>query len=473
MNANSFGTSDNWNSIAWYAQANYDYMGKYFLQANLTAEGSSRFGEDADGLKVFGASWGLFPAVQASWVLTNEPWLAKSNIVNYLRLTAGYDVSGNDDIDYYAARSYMRSKLFLHALSALTLDGIGNTEIKWETTRRANIGIDANLFNNRVNLSVNAYKSWTSDLLTLQSLNFISGLDTNWSNGGKLENTGFDVAASVKVISTKNWSWQLGASVGHYKNKITELPDNRTYFDTEYYGATIRSEIGQAANLFYGYKTKGVFAKTEDAEQAGLYILDDNGVTKHYFGAGDMIFEDVDENHEINEKDRMVIGDPNPDIYGNISTSLSYKNIKLDVNFNYSLGNDVYNYMRSQLEGGSRFMNQTTNMLSRWQAEGQVTSVPKLTFQDPMGNSRFSDRWIEDGSYLRLKTVTLSYNLPMNSTFIQGLEFWVQANNLFTISKYLGSDPELSSTTSVIGQGVDLGSLPQSRSFSAGVKINL
>lgn len=473
MNANSFGTSDNWNSIAWYAQANYDYMGKYFLQANLTAEGSSRFGEDAAGLKVFGASWGLFPAVQASWVLTNEPWLAKSNIVNYLRLTAGYDVSGNDDIDYYAARSYMRSKLFLHALSALTLDGIGNTEIKWETTRRANIGIDANLFNNRVNLSVNAYKSWTSDLLTLQSLNFISGLDSNWSNGGKLENTGFDVAASVKLVSTRNWNWQLGASVGHYKNKITELPDNRTYFDNEYYGATIRSEIGQAANLFYGYKTKGVFATTEEAEQAGLYILDDNGVTKHYFGAGDMIFEDMDDNHEINEKDRMIIGDPNPDIYGNISTSLSYKNLKLDVNFNYSLGNDVYNYMRSQLEGGSRFMNQTTNMLSRWQAEGQVTSVPKLTFQDPMGNSRFSDRWIEDGSYLRLKTVTLSYNLPMNSTFIQGLEFWVQANNLFTISKYLGSDPELSSTTSVIGQGVDLGSLPQSRSFSAGVKINL
>ena len=324
-----------------------------------------------------------------------------------------------------------------------------------------------------MNLSVNAYKSWTSDLLTLQSLNFISGLDSNWSNGGKLENTGFDVAASVKLVSTRNWNWQLGASVGHYKNKITELPDNRTYFDNEYYGATIRSEIGQAANLFYGYKTKGVFATTEEAEQSGLYILDDNGVTKHYFGAGDMIFEDMDGNHEINEKDRMIIGDPNPDIYGNFSTSLSYKNFKLDVNFNYSLGNDVYNYMRSQLEGGSRFMNQTTNMLSRWQAEGQVTSVPKLTFQDPMGNSRFSDRWIEDGSYLRLKTVTLSYNLPMNSTFIQGLEFWVQANNLFTISKYLGSDPELSSTTSVIGQGVDLGSLPQSRSFSAGVKINL
>lgn len=473
MNANSFGTSDNWKSIAWYLQGNYDYMGRYFLQANLTAEGSSRFGEDADGLDLFGASWGVFPSLQASWVISNEPWMAKSNIVNYLRLTAGYDVSGNDDIDYYAARSYLRSKLFLHALGSLTIDGIGNTKIKWETTRRANIGIDASLFANRVNLSLNAYKSWTSDLLTMQSLNFLSGLDSNWSNGGKLENVGFDVAANVKVISTKDWQWEVGGSIGHYKNKLTELPDNKTYMDTELYGATIRSEIGQPVNLFYGYKTAGVFSTSEQAEAAGLYILDDNGVTKHYFGAGDMIFVDTDDNHEINEKDRVAIGDPNPDIYGNISTALSYKNFKLDICFNYSLGNDVYNYMRSQLEGGSRFMNQTTNLLSRWQTEGQVTSVPKLTFQDPMGNSRFSDRWIEDGSYLRLKTVTLSYKLPMNSTFLQGLEFWVQANNLFTLSKYLGSDPEFSTTTSVIGQGIDLGQLPQSRSFTAGVKINL
>lgn len=118
-------------------------------------------------------------------------------------------------------------------------------------------------------------------------------------------------------------------------------------------------------------------------------------------------------------------------------------------------------------------MNQTTNLLARWQVEGQNTDVPKATFQDPMGNSRFSDRWIEDGSYLRLKTVTLSYNLPMNSTFIQGLQFWIQGNNLLTFSKYLGSDPEFSSTSSVIGQGVDLGLISQSRSIVAGVKINL
>jgi hypothetical protein len=152
---------------------------------------------------------------------------------------------------------------------------------------------------------------------------------------------------------------------------------------------------------------------------------------------------------------------------------VGFKRFKLDVNFNYSLGNDVYNYMRSQLEGGSRFLNQTNAMNRRWQAEGQVTDMPRITFQDPMGNARFSDRWIEDGSYLRLKTVTLSYTLPLKSEYIQGLQFWVQGNNLLTFSKYLGSDPEFSMTTAVIGQGIDLGQLAQSRSIVAGVKINL
>ena len=202
-------------------------------------------------------------------------------------------------------------------------------------------------------------------------------------------------------------------------------------------------------------------------------MLADNGIDKNYFGAGDVHFADLNGDHQITDADRMIIGDPNPDIYGNIFTTLAYKQLKLDLRFNYSLGNDVYNYQRSQLEAGSRFMNQTTALNRRWQVEGQQTDVPQITFQDPMGNSRFSDRWIEDGSYLRLKTITLSYDLPLNSEYIQGLQFWVQANNVFTLTRYLGTDPEFSMTSSVIGQGIDLGQLSQSRSFVAGVKINL
>lgn len=473
LNASSSGTNDSWNSVAWYAQGNYDFLGRYFLQANLTAESSSRFGKEAGGLKLANVSWCVFPSVQASWVISNEPWLAGVKGIDYLRLTAGFDVSGNDDIDYYAARSFLSSKLFLNAISGRSLSGIGNTQIKWETTRRFNTGLETNLFNNRVHLNFNFFKSWTNDLLTLQSLNFLSGLEQNWSNGGKLENIGYDIAASFKVLALEDWQWEIGASAGHYKNKITELPDGRQFIETQLYGADIRSEIGHSANAFYGYKTSGVFSTTEQAQQAGLYLLDNNGVTKHYFAAGDVIFVDQNGDHVIDQKDRTFIGDPNPDLYGNIFTSLSYKRFKLDARFNYSMGGDVYNYLRSQLEGGSRFMNQTTNLMSRWQVEGQTTDVPRITFQDPMGNSRFSDRWIEDGSYLRLKTLTLSYELPMRSTFLQGLQFWIQANNLFTISKYLGSDPEFSMTSAVIGQGIDLGQLAQSRSIVAGIKINL
>jgi TonB-linked SusC/RagA family outer membrane protein len=471
-NTSDAGVSDSWNSLAWYAQAEYNFKNRYFLQANLTMEGSSRFGKDGGNLRMFDAAWGLFPGVQASWLISNEAWMAKIKPVNYLKLTAGFDVSGNDDIDYYAARSYFRAAQFLNSIAGLTFSGIGNTTIQWETTRRINVGLEASLFDNRLGLTANYFMSNTSNLLTRQALGFLSGLDQNWSNGGKLKNNGFDVSANFKVLAMKDLQWQLGASVGHYKNEITELPDG-DYQDNEIYGATIRTQVGQAANLFYGYQSEGVFATTAEAEAASLYVLAENGITRNYFGAGDIHFTDMNGDHQITEADRTVIGDPNPDIYGNIFTTLSYKRFKLDVRFNYSLGNDVYNYQRSQLESGSRFMNQTTALNRRWQVEGQQTDIPQITFQDPMGNSRFSNRWIEDGSYLRLKAITLSYDLPLQSEYIQGIQFWVQANNVLTLTKYLGADPEFAMTSNVIGQGIDLGQLAQSRSFVAGVKINL
>ncbi len=479
LNSATVGNTDNWNSITWYGQAEYNYMSRYYVQANLTMDGSSRFGKEA-GLKLLKAGWGIFPGVQASWVVTNEPWMAGVKGINYLRLTAGFDVSGNDDIDYNAARSYFHAKTFLQGgdrASGMSFAGIGNDEIQWETTRRFNVGLEAHFIDNRLAVNFNYFRSKTDNLLTYQALGYLSGLDQNWSNAGKLQNEGFDVSFTAKVLALKDWQWQVGASMGHYKNKITELADGANEIMTEAYGATILTRVGQPANLFYGYRTDGVFATTADADNAGLYILGDNGITKNYFEAGDMrfvdLYDDPSYKGRIDENDRTIIGDPNPDIYGNIFTSLSWKRLKLDMRFNYSLGNDVYNYMRSQLEGGSRFMNQTTRMLQRWQIEGQETDVPRIYFQDPMGNSRFSDRWIEDGSYLRLKTVTLSYNLPLNTQFIQGLQFWIQANNVFTITRYLGSDPEFSYTGSVLGQGIDVGQLPQSRSLVAGVKISL
>jgi hypothetical protein len=238
------------------------------------------------------------------------------------------------------------------------------------------------------------------------------------------------------------------------------------------YGGEVATMVGQPVGVFWGYKTDGVIASSADADNYKLYQTDATGA-RNYFKAGDMKFVDLTGEGCINESDKTVIGNPNPDFYGNIFTRLAYRGLSLDVNFNYSLGNDVYNYYRQQLEGGSSFYNQTTAMLNRWAVDGQVTDIPAVAFGDPVGNSRFSDRWIEDGSYLRLKSVRLSYEIPVTTNWLQGLTVWGAAENLYTLTKYQGGDPEFSVSNNVLYQGVDAGLLPQSRSFHLGVKVNL
>ena len=467
------GANDKTSDIIWYALGNYNYAQRYYLNAGISAHASSRFGTEADGLKMAGVVWGLFPSVEGSWVISNEEWFSSLKPVNYLRLNVGFDMTGNDDIDYTASRSYFVSRRMLNSsATGIVIGNIGNTELKWESTSRITAGIEGNFLNNRLNVRFNFFKSWTSNLLSLQQLAWASGLDANWSNDGKLENTGFDVHAAVKVLNLKDFRWEVGASVGHYKNKVTALPDNDRTFETDLYGATIQTKVGQPAGLFYGYETNGVYSTTDAANADAKYLVKDNG-DKVFFKAGDMNFVDRDGNHVIDANDRTVTGDPNPDIYGNIHTTASWKNLTLTAVFNYSLGNDIFNYQRMLLEGGTYFLNQTTAMKGRWTTEGQQTAYPRAEYNDPMGNSRFSDRWIEDGSYLRMSNLTLSYYLPIQSTYLQGITIFGNVTNLFTITKYLGSDPDCAIAGSILTQGIDRGLLGQGRSFSLGVNINL
>ena len=474
------GDSDNTMELMWYALGDYNYAQRYYVNAGISAHASSRFGKDVDGLKLGGVVWGLFPSIEAAWVLTNEQWFSPLKGIDYLRLSVGYDESGNDDINPLVSRSYFVStRMMNNKATGLVIGNIGNTELQWETTRRLTGALEGNFIDNRVNVRLNLFKSWTSNLLALRQLAWTSGLHQNWSNGGKLENAGFDVSASVKALNLKDWHWEIGASAGHYNNKVTSLPD-QDQIKTEVLGATILTEVGKPVGQFYGYRTKGVFSTTADAKTANLYLVDETNAKK-YFAAGDVIFEDVNPYNakgeyapgQIDENDRVVIGDPNPDIYGNIFTTLNWKRLTFRAVFNYSIGNDVFNYQRSLLEGGTYFLNQTTAVNSRWTTEGQVTSVPRVNYKDPMGNSRFSDRWIEDGSYLRLSSVTLSYFVPIQSTYLQGLTIWGNASNLFTLTRYLGSDPDCSMGNGVLSQGIDRGILAAGRSFSLGVNINL
>ena len=470
------GADDVWKNMQWYLSGDYNYMNKYFARLSLMAESNSRFGSNADGgVKVAGVKWALFPSVQLGWVITNEDWFPKHSGINYLRLNAGFDMSGNDGISNYAARTSFNTVRYNYTEIGMQLTNVGNEEIKWETTSKFNVGLQAYFLNNRLGFNVDYFIHTTKDLLTLKTFdNPIGGINNYWTNDGKVSNTGFEVGINGKPVSMKDWHLEVGATVGHYKNEVKKLA-NGDYTSSIYGSDNILTAVGNPVGVFYGYKTKGVYATTAEAAAAGQFIIDETGA-RQYFRAGDVIFEDVNNDKQISEADKVVIGDPNPDVYGNIFLNLSWKRFTLATNFNYSLGNDVFNYQRSVLNSGSTLYNQQVAEIGHWRYEGQQTALPRLCYGDPMGNNRFSDRWIEDGSYLRLKSVMLSFQVPIPDSWqswLQGVSVWAEGRNLLTFTKYTGSDPEFSVSNHQLYQGIDAGTLAQGRVFSMGVKINL
>lgn len=467
----SDGIHDNWKSMSWYANAEYSYRSRYLLNLSAAMDASSRFGEEADGaIKAGGLSWGIFPSVSAGWVISSENFMKSVDVVNFLKLTANYSISGNDNLPNYATRSYFSSVSYWAGATGLILENIGNPELKWETTNVASVGLDFSMFNNRWSVKTEFYSSKTKDLLVQKQLNEVAGLKTYWTNDGKMENKGFEASTTIRALNLRDFKLDLGTSIGKYKNEITSLGNGS--FITDISGAQILSREGQPAGVFYGYKTKGVFSTKEEAANANLSIRSTSGALIP-FEAGDMYFEEVVKDGIIDENDKQIIGDPNPDFYGSFTLNASWKKFTLSSLFTYSYGNDVYNALRANLESGKNTNNQSTAMQNRWVANGQITDIPRATYDDPMGNARFSDRWIEDGSYLKLKSVSLTYTLPLQLTFLQEISIWGSVSNIFTLTKYLGSDPEFSYGNSVLYQGIDAGLTPSSRTFNLGVKINL
>ena len=497
------GTNDNWIDMTLYLDANYNYANRYFVDATVSMQSSSRFGKNTDaGIKLGGVSWGLFPSVQLGWIITNEKWFPQTKgAINYLKLTAGFDKSGNDDLDYYASRTYWESVKVTNNMAGLYLNNIENSTIQWETTTKWNLALQGVFLKNRLTAGFDLFWNKTSDLLTLRELHFLSGMKRYWTNEGALTNRGFEFHANAAIINKKNWKWELGASIGHYNNMITALPESPSNqmvlrdingnlvdvihgFTTNAFGEeTVLTAVGHPVGSFYGWQTKGVLRSDEEAKSAGVlgYLkyptgLEDENKKYYNFQAGDVCFVDRDGDGYITDADKTVIGNPHPDIYGNIFTSLTWKDLRLDVNFKYSLGNDIYNYQRSKLEGLNTTYNQTTAALRRWTYEGQDTDMPKACYtysDDWRNNERMSDRWIEDGSYLKLKNVRLTYNIPYRNSWLLGLKVWGEGNNLFTITKYLGTDPEMSCSNNSLYQGIDTGMLPSGRSFNVGISINL
>lgn len=463
------GMIGDWANVATYLDANYSFKNRYLFKLNMALDGSSRFGEEADGIYLFKTRFGLYPGLSAAWIASAEPFFSGIDAIDLLKIRASYGLTGNDDIGNYTAQKYYVAKNLL-SYQGIVNGNLWNPALGAEKTSKMNLGVDLAILQERLMLSADVYQNKTTNMFDYITANVLTGFDGYYGNWGGFTTSGYDVSANARLINGNYLKWNLGLVVSNYSTMVDDLfDDSRT---TDIYNATILTEEGSPLGQFYGYETAGVFATDADAENSGLLNKMSNEDLLGFSG-GDVIFVDQNNDFIIDENDRVVIGDPTPDFTGEVFSKISYKGFSIDASLAFTYGNDVYNYLRYTLENQSTTNNQTSVVVNRWRYQGQETTIPKATFGDPMGNSRFSDRWIEDGSYARLKRVTVSYLLPVGYDFLRYVELYATGYNLLTFTNYLGQDPEFSMNGFALSQGIDLGMVPQNKMIMLGVRIGL
>lgn len=455
------GTKNDWALLSFMGRVNYNYANKYLLTVTVRRDGSSRFSKEN--------RWGTFPSLSAAWRLSEESFYVKNKWVNDIKLRAGYGETGNQGgIDNYAYFTRLKTGQYVFNESpAASLYPLvmPNPNIKWETVKQYNVGVDLALINQRVNMTVDAYLKNTSNMLVPMSVPITTGYSDIYVpsiNLGKVENKGIELTVSSRNIKGV-FVWNTDLNVSYNKNKILKMNDGVSLFvgdDINMTKVRISAE-GKPVGSFYGYVTNGIFQTKDEVDNYAVQIV---GGT----APGDIKFKDLDNSGIIDANDRTYIGNPSPSWTFSLNNTFAYKNFDLQVFFQGVAGNDIYNASRIWQESMSIPQNQTTKVLDRWTGEGTSNTVPRAVFSDPNQNVRHSTRFVEDGSYLRLKNLTLGYTLPTSLTqkaFMNNLRFYVSCQNLFTLTKYSGFDPEVG-----VG-GVDLGTYPVTRTISFGVNV--
>jgi len=465
------GDNRKWNWISLYENLTYSYKDKYLLTASLSVDGSSRVGENAvNTFKIADVPLGLFYSGGIAWRLSNESFLKNKFWLEDLkiRLTAGR--TGNDDIGESSALKYYQTVKFRET-AGLYPAVLTNDKLTYETVTQINTGIDLSLWGSRFSTNIDLFMSVIDNMIIYSPVEPYLGYDYRTENGGKMKNIGWEFNLFTRILDMGNFKWDFRTNLFSVKNEILEIKGDKLIYDIE--GAQKVNIPGSPVFCFYGYKFKGVYSTQEEADHANL-------VNNKFipFRAGDAIFEDISgpdgsPDGIINNHDKTTIGSSIPDFSGGVFNAFSYKRWTLSTFIQFVYGNEVFNYVRYKNESMTGLANQSQNVLNRWQYEGQQTDVPRALMDDRTGNSSFSTRWIEDGSYLRLKNISISYKIPEKFFFLNNAEFYISANNIFSLNKYLGYDPEFAYSYTQIHQGIDYGLAPQCRQFIAGIKIGL
>ena len=465
------GANHNWTWLSIYENATYIYKDKYFASATLTLDGSSRIGENAANTIKFGAvPFGLFYSLGGAWRISNENWLINQSKLEELKLRLTYGTSGNDKIGETNATNFYNAVKFRET-SGLVPAVLPNDELTYEKVSQLNAGIDVALWGSKLQASIDLYKTTIDNMLIYGPVEPYFGFDFRPENGGKMQNKGVDFSFLFRILDNPNFKWDVQASLSNVKNEVLQIKGDKLV--TKLKVAEVVNMPGEQANSFYGYIFEGVYSTSELAENSGL-------VNDRYmkYQAGDAIFKDISGPNGvpdgiINNHDKTVIGASIPESFGGIGNTFSYKRWTLNAFVQFLKGNEVFNYLRYTNENMIGLGNQNTKILNRWTHEGQLTTIPRALYDDKVGNSDFSTRWIEDGSYLRLKNVSLQYTIPNEFLAFKNAQFYVSATNLLTLSKYLGYDPEFAYSNAHATQGIDYGLTPQARQFVIGIKLGL
>ena len=445
-------TASEWAILSFFGRLQYNYNDTYLFTANMRADGSSKLAP--------GHRWGYFPSFSVAWRVSQEKFMKNVSWIDDLKLRGGWGQTGNQsglgDYSYLALYKINRIQWFgtsgdANAVPTRTKSILSNPELTWETTSQTNIGLDLTLLNNRLTFYVDYYYKLTHDLLMNMTLP-TGGAEANTMafNGGEIENRGWELAVSSKNLTGK-LNWNTDFNISFNRNKLKSLKLTKVYpaaITTDHvHDYVVRNTPGRPLGSFYGYIADGVNKET-----------------------GELNYRDVNDDGIVSANDRTYIGDPNPDFTFGMTNTFSWKGLSLSVLLQGSYGNDIYNVSRMDNEGMFDGRNQSTTVLRRWRIPGQITDVPKAGF-----DQRNSTYYIEDGSYLRVKSVTLSYDVPalaLRKMHLTRLMPYISFTNLLTWTGYKGRDPEVNQYgDSGTVQGLDWGTYPLSRSFVMGLKV--
>lgn len=454
------GYLEKWNWMSFYGHADYTYNNTLNLGLNISADGTSATGKNAKRFYVY-------PGVSATWMIKNMPFLIDKTWLNTLNLRAEYSLTGNSRFSSNYAKSYYVASVFQKA-SGITRSQIPNTCLKPEMTRQLNLSLEASILRNRITVGANYYNATTNDVIMAQNKSSVYGTIPYYMNCGKIANSGVELSLQASLVRLRDFEWIVGGNIAFADSEVKSLGDNESLVNEYSDDAAVISRVGGKPYEFYGLQADGVFATQAEADAANLL----NGSSQR-FNAGDVRYVDQNGDGYINYKDYVSLGSAAPDYFGGFYTNIRYKQFSLAADFTYVHGNKAYNAVRRQLESVSTFGNQSEAVSARWNVEGQVTDIPRATYNDPMGNSDFSSRWIEDASFLRMKNITLSYNFdkPVWNFFRSGT-IYVTGENLLTFTKYLGMDPEFAySSSDCATQGFDYAKVMQPKSVKLGINL--